>query len=228
MKLVIGNRNYSSWSLRAWLFMKESGLDFDEVRLPMFTDAWYREVTQFSPAGRVPVLIDGDSRVWDSMAIILYLREKYSQLVGWPEEPVARAHAQSISAEMHSGFIAIRGELPQNIRKREVIPISRLTTGCRQQIDRVLDIWKDCRTQYSAEGPWLFGKFTIADVMYAPVALRFQTYGIEADGDAGDFVAAVSELDSIKIWSKASAAETEAIEFIDCLTPAADSPLTLG
>ncbi len=228
LKLIIGNRNYSSWSLRAWLYMAESGLELEVVRIPMFTESWASKVSKYSPAGRVPVLLDGDVTVWDSTAIIQHLSERFSDVVGWPEEPKARAHARSVSAEMHSGFIAIRGELPQNIRRRSRLDRATLSAGCNAQIDRVFEIWSDCRSRYSNDGPWLFGTFSIADVMFAPVALRFQSYGIDVPQPAAEFLDAVTTNERVQEWSVAAEAEAESIEFIDNLTPADASPLTLG
>ena len=208
--------------------MRESNLPFDEVRIPLFTDTWQSEIAAYSPVERVPVLVDGPIAVWDSVAIIQYLQEKYPETVDWPEEHARRAHARSIAAEMHSGFIAIRGELPQNIRQRTQLSDSRLTAGCKTQIARIIDIWADCRKRYGSRGPWLFGDFSVADIMFAPVALRFRTYGISVASPASEFIEAVVELPSIQEWSAASAEESEYINFIDELIPAADSPLTLG
>jgi len=208
--------------------MAESDLDFEVVRIPMFTDSWLSDVTKYSPAGRVPVLLDRETTVWDSTAIIQHLNENFSGSVGWPEQSVAKAHARSVSAEMHSGFIAIRGELPQNLRKRTCIPRSKLSAGCNAQIDRVFEIWSDCRKRYSKKGPWLFGKFSIADIMFAPVALRFRSYGIETAGAATEFVAAATSHERIKEWCASAEEEEESIDFIDNLAPADTSPLTLG
>ena len=208
--------------------MRESNLPFDEVRIPMFTGTWESELASYSPAGRVPVLIDGEISVWDSLAIIQYLQENSSETVGWPQDQDVRAHARSIAAEMHSGFIAVRAELPQNIRRRNRLQDSQLTPGCRAQIARIIEIWVDCRTRYGSEGDWLFGDFSVADVMFAPVALRFQTYGVGVPAPASDFMQAVLGLPSIREWSDAASDEIERIDFIDNLVPASDSPLTLG
>ena len=225
MKLVIGNRNYSSWSLRAWLYMTESGLDFEEIRLPLFEARWPESIARYSPAGRVPVLIDGDVCVWDSLAIIGYLRETRAGAVGWPEDRLARAYARSVVAEMHSGFLALRDELPQNIRKREVLSLDGLSSACRGQVRRIEQMWVDCSR---FDGPWLFGDFSIADVFFAPVALRFRTYGIEVAPEAAAFMAQVEGLAAIQRWSRAAADEAESLDFIDERKPAAGSPLVLG
>jgi glutathione S-transferase len=178
LKLVIGNKNYSSWSLRAWLFLKESGIDFEEIRIPLFTDQWREQIGLYSPARRVPVLVDGDLAVWDTQAIYSYVRELYPTAIGWPKDREARAVARSIAAEMHAGFMGVRNDLPQNIRARRTLPLESLPSATLQEIERILFIWGDCKKRYGGGGPWLFGEFTIADVVYAPVALRFLTYDI--------------------------------------------------
>lgn len=228
LTLVIGNKNYSSWSLRAWLFLRQSGIPFDEERIPMFTGNWHQKVLSRSPAGRVPVLIDGEITVWDSLAIMQYVGEKYPDAAGWPKDDSARAHARSVSAEMHSGFIAIRDELPQNIRLRAKLDQASLSPACQDQISRVVDIWADCASRYGTDGRWLFGDFCIADVMYAPVALRFLSYGIEVPRSAMGFVEAVAASPVVREWCDAAAEESERLDFIDELVSAASSPLTLG
>ena len=227
-RLVIGNKNYSSWSLRAWLFLRESAIPFTEIRIPMFTPSWPHEVAQYSPAGRVPVLLDENTAVWDSTAIFQYIRERHPRAVGWPKSDEARAFAQSISGEMHSGFLAIRDELPQNIRARRQRDRAELSPGCLRQIQRVDEIWSVCRTRYGSGGDWLFGDFSLADIMYAPVALRFLTYGIAISDAAKQFQRAVCERAAVREWVAAAKEESEAITFIDDLVPAWKSPLVLG
>lgn len=228
-KLVIGNKNYSSWSLRAWLHLRESKADFEEINISLFSDSdWRDELARYTPAGRVPVLIYDDVTVWDSLAIIETVCERESGAVGWPQDPVARGEARAISAEMHSGFLAIRDELPQNIRLRTQLPPSCLTQACRDQIERVDAIWNRARERHGEGGPWLFGAFSIADILYAPVALRFESYGITLSAQASDFVEQVLALPSIQQWVELAKQEPEAIDFIDDLVPTADSPLTPG
>ncbi|MEJ2132184.1 MAG: glutathione S-transferase family protein [Gammaproteobacteria bacterium] len=212
LTLVIGNRNYSSWSLRAWLYLRESHLEFEEVFIPLHVGEWRKEIAKYSPAGRVPVLIDDDITVWDTMAIMAYLLERQPDAVGWPTDRAERALARSISAEMHSGFLALRDELPQNIRIRRSAPQSEL---CRAQIHRVQTIWNDCRERFGHRGPWLFGTFGIADVMFVPVALRFVTYGIPVEGRAQEFVDAVLESPSVQEWIGAAHAEGLPLDFVD-------------
>ncbi len=213
-KLIIGNKNYSSWSLRAWLFLTESGLSFEEIRLPLFTEAW-QQIGQYSPANRVPVLMDGDIAVWDTSAIYGYVRSQHPNAIGWPTDLQAQATARSTAAEMHSGFLGIREQLPQNIRARVPVARTTLEPSTQQEISRVEQMWSEAYQTYG--GPWLFGDFSIADVVYAPVALRFVTYQIQLMSGAQPFVTAVQALPSIQSWSEAAAAEVEAISFIDQL-----------
>ena len=227
-KLVIANRNYSSWSLRAWHFLTESNVSFEEIRIPMFTETWPEEIAHYSPAGRVPVLLDGDITVWDTTAIIEHVRERHHDAVGWPDSAKRRAHARSVSAEMHSGFLAIRDELPQNIRARTKLELSQLSESCRKQVARIDEIWTDCRKNYGMSGVWLFGDFSIADIIFTPVALRFVTYSIPVSQHSQEFVDAVCRSNAVQSWITAAKAELEKISFIDDLIPAASSPLTLG
>lgn len=212
MKLVVGHRNYSSWSLRAWLYMRESGLEFEEIFVELHVGAWREALARYTPAGRAPVLIDDGITVWDSMAIMSYLLEHYPGAVGWPEERAARAHAQSIAAEMHAGFLDVRSTLPLNIRRyRE----ANLSDACRTQIERIQEIWRNCRERYGDTGQWLFGDFTIADVMYAPVVLRFQSYRIDTPGRAGEFVDATLGLSSVQEWIGDAKQEGLSLDFVD-------------
>ena len=224
-KLVIANRNYSSWSLRAWLHFIESNIPFEEIRIPLYTGSWQQEIARYSPGGLVPVLLDDDSTVWDSMAIIEYVSERHLNAVGWPEPGPARACARSVSAEMHSGFLALRNELPQNLRVSCRLDVNQLSTSCQNQITRIDEIWSDCRKTYGGPGKWLFGDFSIADVMFAPVALRFVTYSIPVSKRAQEFVEAVRGLESVRRWTDSARAETESIALYDT---AADSPHTPG
>ena len=191
-KLIIGNRNYSSWSLRAWLYLKTSQLDFEVQRVALFDEDWASTINTLSPAGRVPILIDGEQTVWDSLAIVAHLREREAGALDWPAAPAARAHARSIVAEMHSGFLAVRGELPQNLKRSQPIDPESLSEACRQQIRRINIMWRELRDQHAGAGPWLFGEFSIADVFYAPVALRFSSYGIKLSRAANDYIGAVA------------------------------------
>ena len=195
LKLVIGNKNYSSWSLRPWLQLRESGIPFEEVRIPLFSEGdWRREITSFTPAGKVPALMDGELAVWDSLAIMEYVREKEGKAIGWPTSPSARAVARAVSAEMHSGFAAVRSELPMNIRARVPHTPGELSEACRADIARIDALWCNARQRYGVDGPWLFGRISIADLMFAPVATRFVTYGIAVSDEAQRFVDGVLAL----------------------------------
>ena len=226
--LVIGNRNYSSWSLRAWLYMHVSGLSFTIERLALFDAQWSTQVERLSPAGRVPILLDGERTVWDSLAIVEYLREREPSALGWPDTLEQRAHARSITAEMHSGFMSIRAELPQNLRRRQPLDPECLSESCRKQIRRVSSMWRELRQQHAAKGPWLFGQFSIADVFYVPVALRFASYGIGLAGPAQSFVDATLAHPSVAEWMAAAKNEPEHLDFIDEREPVDHGPLILG
>jgi glutathione S-transferase len=174
LTLVIGNKNLSSWSLRPWLVLKRYGFEFREVGLPLDTPEFEAQIGRYSGARRVPVLLVGDVHIWDSLAIIEYLNEQV-QGRAWPAEPLVRAHARSVSAEMHSGFKALREQWPMHTTGRNSsVPLS--PEGLND-VARIQAIWQDCRTKYGKRGPWLFGEFSIADAMYAPVVLRFNHFG---------------------------------------------------
>ena len=209
MKLVIGNKNYSSWSLRSWLLLKEAGIDFEEHRILMDTDEFAAEVARFSPAGFVPVLLIEDRAVWDTLAIAETVAEMYPDKGLWPGDPVARAHARSISAEMHSGFAALREAMPMNCRAmgRKVT----LSDEVAADIDRIFAIWTDCHHRYGGDGNWLFGDFSIADAMFAPVVLRFRTYGINLSASASVYPARLLESEAMQDWLLESESETEVI-----------------
>ena len=228
LKLVIGNRNYSSWSFRGWLYLKESKISFEEIYLPLFTENWLEDIQKYSPAKRVPVLIDGDLVVWDTLAIFEYLLEKYNHAIGWPEQIADRAEARSITAEMHSGFLAVREELPVNIRAQPKNRWPDLTKEAQNQVGRICEIWESCYKRNNRQGKWLFGPMSIADIMYAPVALRFLTYGIPVPPLANNFIQAILELESVQEWIDSAKKEEESLDFIDNLFSAADSPLNLG
>jgi glutathione S-transferase len=204
LALLIGNKNYSSWSLRPWLALRQSGLAFEEVRVPMNTPEFAEQVRAWSPAGRVPVLRRGHVHVWDSLAICEYLAETFPERMLWPLDSKERAHARSISAEMHSGFQSLRGQMPMNVRARgRKVPS---TPELERDIARVREIWRDCREHARARGPFLFGEFTIADAMYAPVAFRFATYGVK---DA--YAESLVTLPAMREWADAANAESETI-----------------
>jgi len=210
LTLVIGNKNYSSWSMRPWLAMRASNIAFEEVFIPLYTDdpADKQRILSYSHAGKVPVLVDGDVKVWDSLAIIEYLAERFPERKLWPEDRPMRAHARSISAEMHSGFLALRNECGMNLyRPVGAVPLS---ADAKANIARVEDIWRDCRVRYG--GPFLFGAFSGADAMYAPVVHRFRTYAIEVGPEARAYMETMMALPAFREWTDAGLAETLVIE----------------
>ncbi len=212
LTLVIGNKNYSSWSMRPWLALRAAGVPFNEVVIPLYTgEDSARRIREFTPSGKVPVLIDGDVTVWDSLAIIEYAAEKFPDAKLWPDDRAARAHARSVSAEMHSGFAALRNECGMNLH-RPVRPKPSLSDDALANIRRIQSIWKECRTRYGQGGPYLFGAFSAADAMYAPVVHRFRTYVIDADKVARDYMTAMQVHEAFKAWTDAGLAETWIID----------------
>lgn len=208
--LFIGNKNYSSWSLRSWFLLSEAGIGFDEVRVPLDTPEFVERIGSISPAGKVPVLLLGEQPVWDSLAIAETVAERWPDKVLWPEDPYARALARSISAEMHSGFAALREAMPMNCRAmgRKVT----LTDAVTADVNRVFAIWTDCRSRYGAAGGWLFDRFSIADAMYAPVVFRFRTYGVAVPQSASLYPERVMKSKAIQHWLAESESETEVVD----------------
>jgi len=208
--LVIGNKNYSSWSLRPWLCLRKAGVEFTEQCLALDTARFEEEIATYSPTRRVPVLWDGSRCVWDSLAIAEYINERWANNTLWPLALPERAWARSVSAEMHAGFACLRESMPMNCRARD----RRVTEHKTLQIDidRVLDIWHECRQQLRGSGDWLFGPFSIADAMFAPMALRFNTYGVELPESARHYVETTLSDPDIGDWIAAAAAESDVIE----------------
>ena len=205
--LVIGNKAYSSWSLRPWLLMKQAGIGFEEIRLSLYEEGARQNILLHSPTGKVPVLRDGGLTIWDSLAICEYLAEKLPEKQLWPADVAARAHARAISAEMHSGFTNLRGQMPMNVR-REITGRAR-TPKVVAEVARVETIWNDCRSRHGGRGPFLFGDFSIADAMYAPVVSRLRTYGVTLAEKAGEYAAAIHALPAMQEWIAGAHAETE-------------------
>jgi glutathione S-transferase len=203
MLLVIGNKNYSSWSLRPWIALKVLGVPFDERRIALRRPETKAEILRYSPAGRVPILRDGDTVVWDSLAILEFLAEKYPQL--WPSQAAERANARSVAAEMHSGFAALREHMSMNTRKR--YPGKGRTPEVMADIARIDEIWAQ------AKGPFLFGQFTAADAMYAPVVLRIRTYAVEVRKKS--YLDAMLALPAMREWIEAAEREPETIPELD-------------
>ena len=204
LTLVIGSKNGSSWSLRPWLLMKQAGLPFEEILVPLRRPDTARRIRTYSPSGKVPVLLAGHQRIWDSLAIAEFLAEQNPKL--WPEDPQARAFARSICAEMHSGFAALRTFLPMDFTAR-FGPPGMLLSPVGADIDRVLEIWAECRERHCRPGPFLFGSFTIADAMFAPVCSRFTTYAIPLDPQSRTYVAYMMALPAMQEWGRGATAE---------------------
>jgi glutathione S-transferase len=198
LTLVFGNRNYSSWSMRAWLLMRQFRIEFEEVQIPLRQADSLERKLSYSPAGKVPILIDGDIRIWDSLAIVEHLDEKFPDKHLWPADDDARAHARSVSAEMHSGFASLRSRMPLNCRASR--PDAGRGPGVQEDIDRICAIWRECRARHGATGEFLFGEFTAADAMFAPVASRFQTYSVELDPVETEYAEAILGLPTVKSW----------------------------
>jgi glutathione S-transferase len=207
LTLVIGNKNYSSWSLRPWLAMKQFALPFQEIRIPLYTSESSSKLRQYSPSGKVPVLLHNTLSVWDSLAICEYLAETFPTMHWWPEDKAARALARSISAQMHSEFQNLRQNMPMNCRTK--YPGKGLVPGVQQDIERITTIWQESRQKFGDGGNMLFGNFTIADAMFAPVVLRFVTYDVQLDTVSKDYVEAVLALPAMQEWIADAKSETE-------------------
>jgi glutathione S-transferase len=207
--LVVGNKNYSSWSLRPWLALRMAGLDFDEVRIPLYAPDSHDAILRHSPAGKVPALRDGDVTVWDSLAICEYVAELAQQAGLWPDERAVRAHARSISAEMHAGFAALRSAMPMNLRIERATLAAPPSAAVQADVARITAIFEECRARYGAAGDFLFGRFTIADAMFAPVATRFRSYSVPLPPRAQAYADALWALAPMREWAAAGVAETE-------------------
>jgi len=212
LKLVIGNKNYSSWSMRPWLALRASNIPFEEIFIPLYTDnpADKDRILSFTGSGKVPCLIDGDVTVWDSLSIIEYVAERFPQAKLWPADRAARAHARSISAEMHSGFLPLRNECGMNLH-RPIGGVS-LSADARANIARIDQIWSECRARHGQSGPFLFGAFGAADAMFAPVVHRFRTYAVDVSPVAKAYMETMQALPAFVEWTKAGLAETLVIE----------------
>jgi glutathione S-transferase len=208
--IYIGNKNYSSWSLRGWLMLKHTGAAFDDVVIPLSEPSTRATILRHSPSGKVPALRHGDHLVWDSLAIGEYLAELYPSARLWPEEMKARSVARAVSAEMHAGFAPLRTHLPMNMRSS--FPDRGVTPEAQADINRVTALWRDCRSRLGAGGEFLFGHFTIADAMYAPVVSRFRTYKIALEEEAQRYADAIWALPALQEWFAAARNEPMIIE----------------
>ncbi len=205
LKIVIGNKKYSSWSLRGWLALKHVGVPFEEILIPLDQPNTQEQIARYSPSGRVPTLIDGDVVVWDSLAICEHLNERFPDRHLWPADRKARAVARSISAEMHSGFQNLRNDLSMKIV--ESIPTSTFRPEVKEEIRRIIAIWTDCRQRFAGGKPFLFGDFSNGDVMFAPVVSRFRTYGVPLEGTAAAYAETIWKLPAMQEWLAAAKIE---------------------
>ncbi len=214
LHLILGNKNYSSWSLRAWILCAHAELEFSETVIPLFSDEGERQLRELTPAGLVPVLMIGEDPVWDSLAIGETLAEMYPEKHLWPEEPRARAYARSVSSEMHSGFTALRSAMPMNCRSS--VLLKNIPVEVQIDIDRIQKIWRDCRKHFAgSKGPWLFGEYSIADAMYTPIVSRFRSYQIELDDVAREYSATVMNDPLLQRWYQDGAIEDWSIASSD-------------
>lgn len=213
--LVIGNKNYSSWSLRPWLLLRHFGVEFEEVRLALDTPGFATEVARYSASGKVPALHDGALQLWDSLAICEYINERWLDGRGWPAALQQRALARAAAAEMHSGFIALRTQLPMNSRRQP--DAYRWDAAAHHDIERILALWSGLRGAHGAGETFLFGGFGIVDAMFAPVAVRFDGYGVAVEGEAARYLQTLLELPALRQWRQAAALETQRLAATDAL-----------
>jgi glutathione S-transferase len=207
LTLVVGNKNYSSWSMRPWVLMKQLAIPFEEKKLRFHSDEWDAEIERWSPSRLVPVLWRGDQCVWDTLAIAEALHEWFPQKGVWPKDEKARAFARSSSAEMHSGFRDLRANMPVNIRASH--PGKGMNPAVQANIDRIEKLWSEARTRFGSGGPFLFGAFSAADAMFAPVATRFRTYGVKVSPEATRYCEAVLAAPGVRAWIDAALQEKE-------------------
>lgn len=210
MQLIIGNKNYSSWSLRAWLLLSAYDVPFEEVRIALCKKTTRDEIDKHTKAGKVPVLHDSNLVIWDSLAICEYVSEKFLNGKGWPKAINDRALARACCAEMHSGFFTLRGEMPMNCRaeKRKVT----ISENLAKEISRVDSLWSELRETFADQGPWLFGTFSIADCMFAPVVFRFNTYNVAVSASSRQYMDSVLAHPKVQLWRDQAKSETETIK----------------
>jgi glutathione S-transferase len=205
LHLTIANQNYSSWSFRPWLALKTAGIPFTETVVPLDRPETKSKLLALSPAGKAPILQDGAVTVWESLAIIEYIAEKFPDAGLWPADSAARAHARAIASEMHAGFLPLRKQCPMNMWR----PVKKLALDAdtAANVARIDAMWKDCRARFGADGPFLFGRFTAADAMYAPVVSRFHTYGIDVGAESSVYMQAMAALPAWQEWYAAALRE---------------------
>lgn len=219
MQLILGNKNYSSWSLRPYLAMRQTGISFEEQRVSFNDPEWKARIRTKLIPGKVPVLVDGDTAIWDSLAILEYLAERYPERGLWPKDVAARAVARSACAEMHSSFAALRQNMPMNVTAS--LPGKGWNVAVQQDVERIFQLWTECRARYGAGGPFLFGQFSNADAMFAPVVLRFVTYAVALPVDVATYCRAVRATEAMKSWISDAAKENE---FVACDEPYRKAP----
>lgn len=209
MQLVIGNKNYSSWSMRPWILLTHFGVEFEEIPIPLFTEGYQERLRQYSPSLKVPVLIDDGLTVWESLSICEYVNEKYLDGAAWPADTEERSRCRSYCCEMHAGFSEIRTHLPMNCRSRKRIEFgAAIKTECA----RIDAMWRLALRENRANGPFLFGEFSIADCFFAPVVSRFQTYGVEVSAISRTYMKTVLGTREVQRWIAEATAETEVLE----------------
>jgi len=205
LKLIIGNKNYSSWSFRPWIGLRAAGIAFDEEVIPLYDEGSKEQILARSPAGKVPILIDGDVRVWESLAILEYAAERFPEKQLWPADAAARAHARAISTEMHAGFVPLRRECSMNMWR----PVAKkeLSAEARADVARIQAMWIDARSRFGAGGPFLFGRFCAADAMYAPIVSRFETYAVDVAEPVRAYMRTMIALPAWQQWRRAALSE---------------------
>lgn len=210
LKLIIGNKNYSSWSLRPWIWLQQHQIPFEEIRVPLYTKDTDSHLACYDSDHKVPILINEKIQIWDTLAILEYLAELYPEKSAYPEDINTRAIARSMCAEMHSSFMAVRSEMPMNCRRQP--GKIELTPEAYKEIDRIQNVWAMARHNSEVSGGWLFGRFGLVDAMFAPVVMRFHSYKIELDAKAKDYVNMVLQQPAVKLWVEDSIKEVEVIE----------------
>lgn len=219
LRMVVANKNYSSWSMRPWVLLRQAGIPFEEVPLWFSQDGHVEGIERWSPTGKVPVLWIDEEPVWDSLAICEAVAELYPDRALWPTDPVARRYARSMCAEMHSGVQELRRNMPMNLRNR--LPGLGRTPGSERDIARVVSLWESCRSRFGIDGSLLFGHFTCADAMFAPVATRFRTYEVSLPSVAEDYCTSLLALPGVQAWCDAGRQETQ---FVSADEPYAAKP----
>jgi len=211
LKLLIGNKRYSSWSLRPWIAMKVLGVAFEEMLFPLYQPGSSEQVLKYSPTGKVPALIDGEIVVWESLAILDYLADRYPDIAMWPKDLAARGLARAVSAEMHAGFVPLRRQCPMNMM-RDRAKSREIPADVEANVKRIDAIWNEARAKHGRAGPFLFGAFSAADAMYAPIVSRFSSYAIPVSAAAKDYMDVIMSLPAWREWEAAARTETWIME----------------